>query len=79
MKQYSRRDLPLLLPGLGESPAPMLVREGAMELAVAGKPYGLGPGDVGVVGSTSEAPPISAGMASSRKQPAQGGRSCGAY
>jgi mannose-6-phosphate isomerase-like protein (cupin superfamily) len=29
----------------------MLVREGTMELTIAGKPYRLGPGDVGVIGS----------------------------
>ena len=29
----------------------MLVREGAVELTVAGKAYRLGPGDVGVIGS----------------------------
>jgi quercetin dioxygenase-like cupin family protein len=29
----------------------MLVREGVMELTVAGTPYRLGPGDVGVIGS----------------------------
>jgi mannose-6-phosphate isomerase-like protein (cupin superfamily) len=29
----------------------MLVREGLMELTIAGKPYRLGPGDVGVIGS----------------------------
>ena len=30
----------------------ILVREGAVELTVAGKAYRLGPGDVGVIGST---------------------------
>jgi XRE family transcriptional regulator, regulator of sulfur utilization len=29
----------------------MLIREGVMELTIAGKPYRLGPGDVGVIGS----------------------------
>jgi len=29
----------------------MLVRTGLMELTIAGKPYRLGPGDVGVIGS----------------------------
>jgi mannose-6-phosphate isomerase-like protein (cupin superfamily) len=29
----------------------MLIREGTMELTIAGKPYRLGPGDVGVIGS----------------------------
>ena len=29
----------------------MLIREGLMELTIAGKPYRLGPGDVGVIGS----------------------------
>lgn len=29
----------------------MLVREGVMELTISGKPYRLGPGDVGVIGS----------------------------
>jgi XRE family transcriptional regulator, regulator of sulfur utilization len=29
----------------------MLIREGIMELTIAGKPYRLGPGDVGVIGS----------------------------
>ena len=29
----------------------ILVREGAVELTVAGKAYRLGPGDVGVIGS----------------------------
>ena len=29
----------------------MLVREGTMELTISGKPYRLGPGDVGVIGS----------------------------
>jgi quercetin dioxygenase-like cupin family protein len=29
----------------------MLMREGVMELTIAGKPYRLGPGDVGVIGS----------------------------
>jgi XRE family transcriptional regulator, regulator of sulfur utilization len=29
----------------------MLVREGTMELTIAGTPYRLGPGDVGVIGS----------------------------
>ena len=29
----------------------MLIREGLMELMIAGKPYRLGPGDVGVIGS----------------------------
>jgi quercetin dioxygenase-like cupin family protein len=29
----------------------MLVREGLMELTISGKPYRLGPGDVGVIGS----------------------------
>ncbi len=29
----------------------MLVREGVMELTIGGKPYRLGPGDVGVIGS----------------------------
>jgi XRE family transcriptional regulator, regulator of sulfur utilization len=29
----------------------MLVREGTMELTIAGHPYRLGPGDVGVIGS----------------------------
>jgi quercetin dioxygenase-like cupin family protein len=29
----------------------MLVREGIMELTISGKPYRLGPGDVGVIGS----------------------------
>ena len=29
----------------------MLVREGLMELTIAGTPYRLGPGDVGVIGS----------------------------
>jgi quercetin dioxygenase-like cupin family protein len=29
----------------------MLVREGTMELTIGGKPYRLGPGDVGVIGS----------------------------
>ena len=29
----------------------MLIREGAMELTIAGKPHRLGPGDVGVIGS----------------------------
>jgi len=29
----------------------MLVREGTMELTINGKPYRLGPGDVGVIGS----------------------------
>jgi quercetin dioxygenase-like cupin family protein len=29
----------------------MLIREGLMELTIAGTPYRLGPGDVGVIGS----------------------------
>ena len=29
----------------------MLIREGVMELTISGKPYRLGPGDVGVIGS----------------------------
>jgi len=29
----------------------MLIRTGTMELTIAGKPYRLGPGDVGVIGS----------------------------
>jgi mannose-6-phosphate isomerase-like protein (cupin superfamily) len=29
----------------------MLIREGVMELTIAGTPYRLGPGDVGVIGS----------------------------
>jgi mannose-6-phosphate isomerase-like protein (cupin superfamily) len=29
----------------------MMIREGIMELTIAGKPYRLGPGDVGVIGS----------------------------
>ena len=29
----------------------MLIREGTIELTIAGKPYRLGPGDVGVIGS----------------------------
>jgi quercetin dioxygenase-like cupin family protein len=29
----------------------MLIREGVMELTIAGMPYRLGPGDVGVIGS----------------------------
>jgi mannose-6-phosphate isomerase-like protein (cupin superfamily) len=29
----------------------MMIREGTMELTIAGKPYRLGPGDVGVIGS----------------------------
>ena len=29
----------------------MLIREGTMELTISGKPYRLGPGDVGVIGS----------------------------
>jgi len=29
----------------------MLIRDGVMELTIAGKPYRLGPGDVGVIGS----------------------------
>jgi len=29
----------------------MMVREGTMELTISGKPYRLGPGDVGVIGS----------------------------
>jgi mannose-6-phosphate isomerase-like protein (cupin superfamily) len=29
----------------------MLIREGTMELTINGKPYRLGPGDVGVIGS----------------------------
>ena len=29
----------------------MLIREGLVELTIAGKPYRLGPGDVGVIGS----------------------------
>ena len=29
----------------------MLIREGTMELTIAGKPYRMGPGDVGVIGS----------------------------
>jgi quercetin dioxygenase-like cupin family protein len=29
----------------------MLIREGVMELTIEGKPYRLGPGDVGVIGS----------------------------
>ena len=29
----------------------MLIREGVMEQTIAGKPYRLGPGDVGVIGS----------------------------
>jgi quercetin dioxygenase-like cupin family protein len=29
----------------------MLIREGLMELTIDGKPYRLGPGDVGVIGS----------------------------
>jgi quercetin dioxygenase-like cupin family protein len=29
----------------------MLMREGTMELTISGKPYRLGPGDVGVIGS----------------------------
>ena len=29
----------------------MLIREGTMELTITGKPYRLGPGDVGVIGS----------------------------
>jgi len=29
----------------------MLIREGTMELTIAGKPYRLGPGDVGFIGS----------------------------
>ena len=29
----------------------MLIREGLMELTIAGKAYRLGPGDVGVIGS----------------------------
>jgi mannose-6-phosphate isomerase-like protein (cupin superfamily) len=29
----------------------MLIREGTMELTIAGKPYKLGPGDVGFIGS----------------------------
>ena len=29
----------------------MLVREGLMELTISGRPYRLGPGDVGVIGS----------------------------
>jgi len=29
----------------------MLIREGVMELTIAGTPYKLGPGDVGVIGS----------------------------
>jgi quercetin dioxygenase-like cupin family protein len=29
----------------------MLIREGLMELTIAGRPYRLGPGDVGVIGS----------------------------
>ncbi len=29
----------------------MMVREGVMELTISGKPYRLGPGDVGVIGS----------------------------
>ena len=29
----------------------MLIREGTMELTIAGNPYRLGPGDVGVIGS----------------------------
>ena len=31
----------------------MLMREGIMELTIAGKPYRLGPGDVGVIGSNA--------------------------
>ena len=29
----------------------MLIREGTMELTIGGKPFRLGPGDVGVIGS----------------------------
>jgi quercetin dioxygenase-like cupin family protein len=29
----------------------MMIREGTMELTISGKPYRLGPGDVGVIGS----------------------------
>jgi mannose-6-phosphate isomerase-like protein (cupin superfamily) len=29
----------------------MLIREGVMELTIGGRPYRLGPGDVGVIGS----------------------------
>lgn len=29
----------------------MLIREGTMEVTISGKPYRLGPGDVGVIGS----------------------------
>jgi len=32
----------------------MLVRLGTMELTISGKPYRLGPGDVGVIGSNEE-------------------------
>jgi hypothetical protein len=54
MKNYSHRDLGLLLPAFAGSASAQIANDPVEKLPVtiSGKPMRLGPGDVGVIGTT---------------------------